>query len=146
MGGGGEILGGIWSLLALLGSFLGVFFSYLYLEWSSKVVLEASGLDFGSILEGLGRIWGALWEGFGRDFHGFGVVLAYSGLYCVILGYWSFFRQSWEVVLLALACCGLFWLVLACFGCFSCLRFPFHCCSGIKDPLHALRPEASVDL
>ena len=64
----GEVLGGIWRLLGPLGSFLEFFFSCLYLQWSSKVVLEASGLDFGSILKGLGRIWGRFGEGFGRDF------------------------------------------------------------------------------
>ena len=53
------------------GSFLELFFSCLYLQWSSKVVLEASGLDFGSILEGLGRILGGFGEGFGG---GLGVV------------------------------------------------------------------------
>ena len=54
--GSGQVLGGIWRLLGPLGSFLELFFACLYLEWSSKVVLEASGLDFGSILGGLERI------------------------------------------------------------------------------------------
>ena len=67
----GEVLGGIWRLLGPLGSFLELFFSCLYLQWSSKVVLEASGLDFGSILEGLGRILGRFGEGLGRDFDAF---------------------------------------------------------------------------
>ena len=62
----GEVLGGIWSLLEPLGVFWGLFFSCLYLEWSSKVLLKASGLDFGSILVGLGRILG----GFGEDLGG----------------------------------------------------------------------------
>ena len=62
----GRILGRFWDglgrvwcrLLGLLGLFWKLFFSFLYLEWSSKVLLEASGLDFGSVLMGLGRILG----------------------------------------------------------------------------------------
>ena len=50
---------------ALLGSFFGVVFSCLHLGWSSKGVLEASGLDFGSILEGLEGILGGFGMGFG---------------------------------------------------------------------------------
>ena len=42
-------MGGVWRLLGPLGSSLELFFSCLYSQWSSKVVLEASGLDFGSI-------------------------------------------------------------------------------------------------
>ena len=67
----GKLLGGIWRLLGPLGSFLELFFSCLCLQWSSKVVLEASGLDFGSILKGLGRVLGGVGEGFGRDFDAF---------------------------------------------------------------------------
>ena len=63
----GEILGRIWSLLGPLGSFLELFFSCLCLEWSSKGLLEASGLHFGSNLGGFGRVLG----GFGEDFEGF---------------------------------------------------------------------------
>ena len=55
-------------LLGPLGSILEIFFSCLYLQWSSKVVLEASGLDFGSILGCFGKILG----GFGRGFGGQG--------------------------------------------------------------------------
>ena len=77
----GEVLGGIWRLLGPLGSSLELFFSCLYLQWSSKVVLEASGLDFGSILGCFGRIL----EGFGecswRDVRGFWLIMGYSGLF-----------------------------------------------------------------
>ena len=76
----GEVLGGIWRLLGPLGSFLELFFSCLYLGWSSKVVLEASGLDFGSIFGCLERILGGFGEGFGRDVRGFWLILWYSGL------------------------------------------------------------------
>ena len=54
-----------------LGLFLGLLFSCLYLEWSSKVLLEASGLDLGSILKGLGGILGGFGMGFGESFGGF---------------------------------------------------------------------------
>ena len=66
MGGFG---GGFGMDLEPLGLFWGVFFSCLHLEWSSKVLLEASGLDFGSILMGLGRILGGLWNYFGICFY-----------------------------------------------------------------------------
>ena len=59
----GKVLGRFWSLLGPLGLFWKLFFSCLYLEWSLKVLLEASGLDFRSILKDLGRILG----GFGKD-------------------------------------------------------------------------------
>ena len=65
----GEVLGGIWRLLGPLGSSLELFFSCLYLQWSSKVVLEASGLDFGSILGCFGRILGGFGECFWRGTH-----------------------------------------------------------------------------
>ena len=118
-------MGGIWSLLGPLGSFLELFFSCLYLEWSSKVVLEASGLDFGSILEGLGSILGGFWEGVGSDFGGFWVILACSGLFRAILGYWGGLGQFWEdfgwccllvrLLLLAIACFCLLLRAIACY-------------------------------
>ena len=66
----GKVLGGFWSLLGPLGLFWALFFSCLYLEWSLKVLLEASGLDFRSILKGLGRIFGGVWEVFGKVLRG----------------------------------------------------------------------------
>ena len=66
----GEVLGRFWSLLGPLGLFWELFFSCLYLEWSLKVLLEASGLDFRSILKGLGRILGGVWEVFGKVLRG----------------------------------------------------------------------------
>ena len=54
--------------LGASGTASGHFSACLYLEWFSKVLLEASGLDFGSILKGLGRILGGFGIGFGRDF------------------------------------------------------------------------------
>ena len=50
-----------------LGLFWSLFFPCLHLELAFgvvfKVLLEASGLDAGSILRGLGRILGGVWEG-----------------------------------------------------------------------------------
>ena len=67
----GRVLGGVWRFWGPLRTFFGVIFSCLYLGWSSKGLLEASGLDFGSILGGLewilggfGRVLGGFWEGF----------------------------------------------------------------------------------
>ena len=68
----GGVWGGIWSLLGPPGEFWSLFFPCLHLEWSSKVLLEASGLDFGAILRGLGEILGGFWEGLGRIFERFG--------------------------------------------------------------------------
>ena len=67
MGGFGAGFGKDWRLLGLLGLFFGFIFSCLYLDWSSKVPLEASGLDLGSILRGLGDFG----MGFGESFGGF---------------------------------------------------------------------------
>ena len=78
--GSGEVLGGIWDLLGLLGLFWGFIFSCLYLEWSAKVLLEASWLDLGSIFQALEGIWDGFWEGFGRIL----VILGCSGLFLVI--------------------------------------------------------------
>ena len=76
----GEALGGIWGLLGPLGLFWGIFLSCLSLEWSSKVFLKASGLDFCSILKGLRRISGGFEEVSGRVWKGFWSILAAFGL------------------------------------------------------------------
>ena len=60
----GRVLRGGWRLLGDLGSFFWLIFSCLYLEWSSKALLEASGSNFSSILRGLGRVWGGFWDRF----------------------------------------------------------------------------------
>ena len=80
----GRVLGGVWRLWEPLRPFFGVIFSCLYLGWSSIGLLEASGLDFGSILGGLEGIWGGFGKGFGRDFRGFWLILGYSGLFWVL--------------------------------------------------------------
>ena len=63
----GEGFGRVWEgfggSLAILGLFFGFVFSCLYEECSLEGLLEASGLDFGSISRGLGGVWG----GFGRS-------------------------------------------------------------------------------
>ena len=55
------------------------------------MLLEASGLDFGSILMGFGKIFVGFWEGFGRAWEGFASILVDSGLLRAILGYWGVF-------------------------------------------------------
>ena len=54
----GRVLGGVWRLLALLGSLFGILFWCFYLQCSPKGLLEAPGIDFGSILKGLARVLG----------------------------------------------------------------------------------------
>ena len=54
----GKVLGGVWSFRGPLRPFLGVVFSFLYLGWSSKGLLEASG----ALLEALRRACGAFLE------------------------------------------------------------------------------------
>ena len=56
-----EPLGTSWAVLEPL-------FSMLAFGVVFKVLLEASGLDAGSILRGLGRILGGFWEGLRRIF------------------------------------------------------------------------------
>ena len=80
----GRVLGGVWRLWEPLRAFFGVIFSCFYLGWSSKGLLEASGLDFGSISGGLEWILGGFGEGFGRDFRGFWLILGYSGLFWIL--------------------------------------------------------------
>ena len=101
----GRVLGGVWRLWRPRGSFFGVVFSCLYLGWSSKALLEGSGLDFASILRGLGGISGGIWAGFGSDFKGFGVILDFSWIFCVIGARPSVepilnFNSSWRYCLL----------------------------------------------
>ena len=67
--------------------------------WSSKGLLEASGLDFGSILGDLEWILGGFGEGFGRDFGGFWPILGYAGYN------WDAFAYAcFCFLLLAIAC------------------------------------------
>ena len=65
----GRVWGKFWegfvSSWGFLGCFGGSFFFFLYLEWSSKVLLEPSGLDFGSILMDFGKVLEGFWEGLG---------------------------------------------------------------------------------
>ena len=85
-----------------LGSFLGLFFPCLFLEWLLKVLLEAIGLDFGSILEGLGLHLGGLGRGLGRDLESLGASwVAFGALFSKLVfgmvvkgafgGYWARF-------------------------------------------------------
>ena len=74
----GRVLGEVWRLWRPRGSIFGIVFSCLYLGWTSKALLEGSGLDFASILGGLGGILGGIWPGFDSDFKGFWVILDFS--------------------------------------------------------------------
>ena len=86
------------------------------------MLLEASGLDFVSILKGLGWILGGFGVVLGMDFRGFWVILDCSD----ILRYWGVLRRSWEgfgrrcqffcLLLLALPCFALLFLSLCCFA------------------------------
>ena len=85
----GRVLGRVWRVLASLGPLFGVFFWCLYSECSPKGVLEAPGLDFGSILNGLGGVWGGFWEGFRKVwkvqnciFLGLRFLISCSGCWC----------------------------------------------------------------
>ena len=49
--------------MASPGQLLAFFFGACILNALQRV-LEAPGLDFGSILKGLGGVWGGFWEGF----------------------------------------------------------------------------------
>ena len=68
----GRVLGKVWRVLVALGPLFCAFFWCLYSECSLTGILEATGLDFGSIFKGLGRVWGGFWVGFGRVLGGFG--------------------------------------------------------------------------
>ena len=85
----GRVLGGVWSLSSVSWGTFGPIFGCLYFECSPKGVLEAPGLDFGSILKGLGGVWGGFWEGFGRvwgvkncSFRGPRFLISRSGCWC----------------------------------------------------------------
>ena len=60
----GRVLGRVWRLLASLGSLFGIIFWCFYLQCSPKGLLEAPGIDFGSILKGLARVLGWVLGGF----------------------------------------------------------------------------------
>ena len=65
--------------------------SRFYLECFPKELLEAPGLDFGSILKGLGWVWGGFWEGFGRVLGEFGGFSSWTAFFDFVF---------WLVVLL----------------------------------------------
>ena len=58
-----------------LGVFWDLFFPCLHLDWSSKVLLEASGLDFCMIFKGLKQILGGFGGVLGRYFRMVWVIL-----------------------------------------------------------------------
>ena len=64
----GRVLGEVWRLWRLSWAVLEPLFSMLAFGVVFKVLLEASGLDAGSILKGFGRILGRFWEVMGGIF------------------------------------------------------------------------------
>ena len=100
-----------------LGSYLEVFFSCLYLQWSSKVVLEASGLDFGSILNAFCEVWG----GSGRP-----GTIKNDGLCRVMAGFVLQLKLAPVFVFSSVGCACLLLLSLA-VSCFLWLSFAFSC-------------------
>ena len=74
-----------------------------------KTLLEASGLDFGSILGGLEGIWGGFGEGFGtvlgglgRNLRAFWVILGLCGLFWAVGVFWADVRK----ILAGAPCCN----------------------------------------
>ena len=97
-----EGFGGSWGFLGCFGS---SFFSCLYLEWFSKVLLEASGLDFGPILMDFGGILGRFWKvlgRFGRNLRAFWVILGLCGLFWAVGVFWADLRK----ILVGAPCCN----------------------------------------
>ena len=86
-GKGLEALGAFWVVLEAP-------FSCLYLQWSSEMLLEPSGLDFGSILMDLGRILGGFWKDFGKVWEECASILGDSGPLWTILGCWGVLGRS----------------------------------------------------
>ena len=90
------------------------FVSCLYLEWSSKVLLEASGLDLGSISRGFGKDFGRVLHGFWEEisrnlvdswlFWAFGAILTFLSILQGSLRIFCNFRLFGGLVL---------WLALA---------------------------------
>ena len=123
------VWGGFWEgLAALEGSwpFFGVIFSCLCLGWSSKGLLEASGLDFGRIPGGLEGILGGFGEGLGRILEGFFEDLCLIFRDCnfgIFLFYFGF-----KSIALAAA-----------FSCFFSLSFVFSCRTRFELKRHLAR-------
>ena len=99
----GRVLGEVWRLWRPSWAVLESLFSMLAFGVVFKVLLEASGLDAGSILRGLGRILGGFWEGLRGIFER-------SGRFWSIIDY-----SQWL---------GCFWLIFARFL----LVLPAACC------------------
>ena len=94
------------------------------------MLLEASGLDFGSILKGVGRILGGFWVVFGMDFRGYWVILDCSELFCVIWAFYDDLARVWQALPVFLLAFAGFCLALACFS-FLCVALP---CFALWNP------------
>ena len=68
-------------------------FSMLAFGVVFKVLLEASGLDAGSILKGFGKDFGRVLGGLGRDFRAFWAILVYYRLFSMSGLFWADFRK-----------------------------------------------------
>ena len=98
----GRVLGGVWRLWEPLRLFFGVIFSCFYLGWSSKGLLEASGLDFDWILGGLEGFWEGLERVLGGILEGSGQFRAMLGIIGTLLLVLAF--ASYCLLLLAISC------------------------------------------
>ena len=89
----GRVLGEVWRLWRPSWAVLEPLFSMLAFGVVFKVLLEASGLDAGSILRGLGRILGGFLGGLGRDFRAFWAILVYYRLFSMTGLFLADFRK-----------------------------------------------------
>ena len=69
------------------------------------MLLEPSGLDFGSILMDFGRIWAGFWKDFRKVWEEFARILGDSGPLWAILGCWEI-GADFRKILVGAPCCN----------------------------------------